>query len=179
MGFQRDMVAAIHPLLARKRAKKRPPRRVGGEPRRIGPPTRHDCGRKLPFSLEKGGKSPAMSCWGSATSHWVSNATWLRQVPHFQLEKGRKSARDVVLWERHVALGLQRAMAAAGHPLLARKMAKSRPPRRVGGAPRRIGPPTRHGCGKTPSFSSKKGKNRPPRRVGQKPRRIELPTRHG
>ena len=48
----------------------------------------------------------------------------------------------------HVALGFQRDMAEAEHPLLARKRAKRRPRRRVGGAPRRIGPPTRRGAAK-------------------------------
>ena len=81
-------------------------------------------------------------------SHWASNATWLRQDTLFWLEKWQKNARDVVLEERHVVLGLQRDMATAGHPLLAWKRAKRRPPRRVGRAPRRIGPPTRRGLAK-------------------------------
>ena len=48
----------------------------------------------------------------------------------------------------HVVLGLQRDTAAAGHPLLAQKMAKKRLPHRVVGAPRRIGSPTRRGSAK-------------------------------
>lgn len=148
------MAAAELPLLARKRAEKRPPRRVGGVPRRIGPPTRHGCGRAPSFSWEKGKKTPA-------TSHWNSNTTWLRQDTLFWLGKGRKIARHVVLEECHVALGFQRAMAAAGNSLLAWKRVKRRPPRRVGSEPRRIGSPTRHGCGRAPSFSSKKGGEMP------------------
>ena len=94
-------------------------------------------------------------------SHWASNATWLRQDTLFWLEKWRKDARHVVLEVSHVVLGFQRDMAATGHPLLAWKRAKKRPSRRVGGAPRRVGAPTRHGCGKTPSFSPEKGEKRP------------------
>ena len=65
-------------------------------------------------------------------------------------------ARLVALVERHVALGFQRDVVEARNSLLAWKRAKKRPPRRVGGAPRRIGRSTRHGWGRTPSFSSKK-----------------------
>ena len=63
LGFQRDMAKAVRPLLTQKMAKKRPPRRVGREPRRIGAPIRHGCGRKLPFSLKNGERAPATSCW--------------------------------------------------------------------------------------------------------------------
>ena len=106
LGLQRDMAVAEHPLLARKRAKNPPPRR-------IGPPTRH----------------------GSAGNSIL-------------LEKGRKDARHVALGVSHVVLGLQRDMAAAELSLLARKRAKSRPPRRVGREPRCIGAPTRRGSAK-------------------------------
>ena len=53
-----------------------------------------------------------------------------------------------MLGRRHVALDLQRDMAAAELPLLARKRSESRRPRRVGRVPRRIGPPTRRGLAK-------------------------------
>ncbi|ESK64877.1 hypothetical protein GCWU000182_01810 [Abiotrophia defectiva ATCC 49176] len=39
------MAEAELPLLAWKRAKKRPPRLIGEAPRRIGPPTRHGSAR--------------------------------------------------------------------------------------------------------------------------------------
>ena len=124
LGLQRDMAASSHPLLARKRAKSHPPRRIGSEPCRIGLPTRHGCGRLPSFSLEKGEKTPAMSCWWSATSHWTSNATWLRQDTLFSLEKGQKSARHVALGRSHVVLGFQRDVAKAARPLLAQTRAK-------------------------------------------------------
>ena len=123
--------------------------------------------------------APATSCWAGSTSHWASNATWLRRNTLFWLEKGRKDARDVVLEVIHVALDLQRDMAAAGNSLLAWEMAKRRPRRRVGRAPRRIGPPTRHGSAGNSILARKRAKRGPPRRVGGAPRRIGPPTRHG
>lgn len=59
-----------------------PPRRIGSEPCRVGPPTRCGSASKAPKQPKREQEERATSHWDPAMSRWTSNATWL---PHARL----------------------------------------------------------------------------------------------
>ena len=138
-----------------------PPRRIGSEPCRVGPPTRRGSASKVPKLPKRGQKERATSHWAPAMSRWASNTTWLRLKGVKTAQKGGKRVRHVVLGLCHVALGLQRDVARAKKSPIPQIESKTSAPRRIGSPPCRVEPPTRRGSSsKGPKLPKKEQEER-------------------
>ena len=134
-----------------------PPRRIGSEPCRVGPPTRRGSSSKGPKQPKREQEERATSHWAPAMSHWPSNATWLEPRGSESPRKGAKRAHHVALGVRHVALDLQHDVARAPRVRIPSKRSKTSAPRRIVPPPCRVGPPTRCGSSSKAAKLPKRG----------------------